>query len=148
MRFALMAMALNIALGAALFFALRAMDRPGFVGLAVATSAAAWVNVALMVRALAARGAYAPSARALGRLLRLVLASGAMGVVVWLAQTQRHTLEALLGGKELSVAAVVAAGGAAFVLFAFSFGAVRLSELRAAFRKERGQAPTVQGDLG
>lgn len=141
MRYALGSMALNIGLGAALFFGLRAMDLPGFGGLAVATSLAAWLNVGLMVRTLAKQGAYAPSAAALGRLARLLLASAAMGALVWMAQSQRNTIEALLGGKESSLAAVVAAGGAAFVVFAFAFQAVRLSELRAAFRRDRSAAP-------
>jgi len=46
----------------------------------------------------------------------------------------------LLGGKEASLAAVVVAGMAAFVGFAFAFQAVRLSELRAAFRRDRSAA--------
>ena len=137
MRFALFSMALNISLGAALFFGLRSQGLPGFGGLAVATSLAAWLNVGLMVRTLAKQKAYAPSPAALGRLARLLLASAAMGAVVWVAQSQRGTIEALLKGKEGSLAVVVVVGMLAFVAFAFAFQAVRLSELRAAFRRDR-----------
>ncbi|HRE44928.1 MAG TPA: lipid II flippase MurJ, partial [Terricaulis sp.] len=42
MRFALISMLVNTALGAALFFGLRAAGYPGFPGLAIATSVAAW----------------------------------------------------------------------------------------------------------
>lgn len=146
MRFALISMALNILFGAGLFFALRAAGLPGFIGLAIGTSLAAWANVALMVRALAARGAYRPSRPALLRLLRVAGATATMAGLVWLAGTQRATLEALLGAKELGIAAAVLLGGVSYVLFAFGFGAVTPSDLRRALRREAGPAaPAAPG---
>lgn len=138
MRFALVSMALNVVLGAGLFFLLRALSGQGFIGLAIATSLAAWANVGLMISALLRRGAYRPSASALARLVRVGAASLAMGALVALAQTQRTTLEALLGSKEVALLAVVAAGGVAYAVFAFAFRAVTWRELRGAFRRERG----------
>lgn len=144
MRFALISMALNIAFGAGLFFLLRSMGGQGFVGLAIGTSLAGWANVALMVRALLARGAYRPSPAALGRVARVAIAAAAMATLVWLAQTQRETLEALLGGKELALLAAVAMGGLSYAGFAFAFRAVTVRELRAALRREPGAAaPTA-----
>src|SRR5690606_39885767 len=72
MRFALISMTINIALGAALFFTLRSYGYLGFPGLAIATSVAAWVNVLLMIFSLSRRGAYAPSAKATWRLGRII----------------------------------------------------------------------------
>jgi len=143
MRFAVISMVLNVAFGAGLFFLLRAMGEAGFVGLAIGTSLAGWANVALMVRSLAMRGAYRPSADALGRLGRVGLATAGMGALLWLAQTQRHTLELLLGSKELALAVAVLGGGASYAVLAFAFGAVRPSELRSALRRERGAPPAT-----
>ncbi|MEM7493011.1 MAG: murein biosynthesis integral membrane protein MurJ, partial [Pseudomonadota bacterium] len=48
MRFALITVALNTVLGAGLFVWFRSMGDPGFPGLAIATSIAAWINAALL----------------------------------------------------------------------------------------------------
>ena len=52
MRYALVSVAINTGLGAGLFFYLRSVGAPGFPGLAIATSVAAWANVLLFVLAL------------------------------------------------------------------------------------------------
>lgn len=140
MRFALISMVLNIAFGAGLFFLLRSWGKPGFEGLAIGTSLAGWANVLLMVRTLLVRGAYRPTPAALGRLARVGLASGAMGLFIGLLQSQRPTLEQLLGGKELALLVVVGIGGLSYVVFAFAFRALTLGELRSALRREPGAA--------
>jgi putative peptidoglycan lipid II flippase len=141
MRYAIVSMVLNITFGAALFFGLRSMGLPGFPGLAIATSLAAWVNVALMVRALVRRGAYAPTASAWGRLLRIALATGALWLVMAGMALNREALTALLfGSKEIAIAVFIFGGGSFYFLCAFLFRAVTLREVRAAFRRERGPA--------
>lgn len=140
MRYAITSMALNIVLGAALFFGLREVGVPGFQGLAIATSTAAWVNVVLMIRSLVARGAYKPSAQAFGRLLRILLASGMLFVVLWLANANREELEAALGSKETAILFVILAGGTLYFSLAFIVRAVTFKEVRGAFRRERGSA--------
>jgi putative peptidoglycan lipid II flippase len=89
MRYAITSMVINIVLGAALFFGLRSVGVPGFQGLAIATSTAAWVNVLLMIRSLMARGAYAPTPAAFGRLLRIFLASAILFAVMWFGNANR-----------------------------------------------------------
>jgi putative peptidoglycan lipid II flippase len=138
MRYAIASMALNIAIGAALFFAFRALGQPGFPGLAIGTSAAAWVNAGLMIRSLAKRDAYGPTPGAYGRLLRIGLASGVLFALLALANLQRPALEALLGSKEAAVALVIFAGGTVYFACVFLFRAVTIGEVRAAFRRERG----------
>jgi putative peptidoglycan lipid II flippase len=146
MRYAITSMVVNIALGAALFFGLRAAGFPGFQGLAVATSAAAWLNVGLMIRSLVARGAYGPTAAAFARLLRIMLASGILFVVLWVANANRVVLEAQLGSKEAAIALVILAGGTFYFAVAFIVRAVTFAEVRAAVRRERG-APNGGGGL-
>lgn len=138
MRFALISMGINIALGAALFFGLRAAGVPGFPGLAIATTVAAWGNVIMMIAALSRRGAYAPSAGASARLLRIALVSAALGAALYLGQANRSVLEAALGSKEVAIAALILGGGSGYFLLLFLSRAVTFAEVRGAFRRERG----------
>ena len=143
MRFAIISMAINIALGAALFFTLRSMGYLGFPGLAIATSVAAWVNVGLMMATLARRGAYAPSAKATWRLTRIALVSAALGAALWIAAANRDPLVGELGSKEVAVAALILGGGIGYFIVLFLTGSVTFGEVRSALRRERG--PTDGG---
>jgi putative peptidoglycan lipid II flippase len=140
MRFAITSMIVNVVLGAALFFGLRAMDVPGFPGLAIATSTAAWLNAGLMIRALMTSDAYRPTPKAATRLARIFLASAMLYAIMWFAQANRAVLEAQLGSKEAAVLLVILGGGTLYFVLAFVLRAVTFSEVRAAFRRERGPA--------
>ncbi len=146
MRFAVISMAINIVLGAALFFMLRELGRLGFPGLAIATSVAAWVNVLLMIFSLSRRGAYAPSPKATWRLGRIILVSAALGAALWFATANRAVLEAQLGSKEVAILACILGGGVGYFLLLFLTGSVTLAEVRAAFRREKA-APGGEGGL-
>lgn len=146
MRFALISMVINTALGAALFFGLRAMGVPGFPGLAIATSVAAWINVLMMIAALGKRGAYAPSGKAMSRLIRIALVSAGLGLILFLGEQNRAALEAMLGAKEIVVALLILGGGIGYFIFLFVSRAVTLGEVRAAFKREKG-APGGGGGL-
>jgi putative peptidoglycan lipid II flippase len=116
------------------------MGVPGFQGLAIATSTAAWVNVFLMIRSLMARGAYAPTPAAFGRLMRIVLASAILFAVMWFGNANRETLETTLGSKEAAIALLILGGGTFYFVVAFLVRAVTISEVRAALSRERGPA--------
>jgi putative peptidoglycan lipid II flippase len=116
------------------------MGLPGFQGLAIATSTAAWVNVLLMIRSLVTRGAYKPTSQALARLLRICLASGVLFAVLWFGGAERDALEAALGSKEAAIALLILGGGIFYFIVAFLVRAVTISEVRAALRRERGPA--------
>ncbi|MGE0046863.1 MAG: murein biosynthesis integral membrane protein MurJ [Hyphomonadaceae bacterium] len=145
MRYAIISMALNVAIGAGLFFGFRALGAPGFPGLAIGTSAAAWVNVLLMIRTLTKRDAYGPTAGAYGRLLRAGAATTVLFGALFVAGQQRDALEAVVGSKEAAVALAIFGGGTLYFLCAFLFRAVTFSELRAAFRRERGGSDSGAG---
>ncbi|MBC7767648.1 MAG: murein biosynthesis integral membrane protein MurJ [Phycisphaerales bacterium] len=140
MRFAVISMVINVALGAALFFALRAQGHLGFPGLAIATSVAAWVNVLMMIASLSRRGAYAPSAKATWRLGRIILVSAALGAALWFAMANRPAVEAYFGSKELAVLALILGAGVSYFALLFLSGSVSLREVRGAFRREPGPA--------
>lgn len=147
MRYALIAIAANTALGAALFFLFRRLELPGFVGLAIATSAASWLNVALLAGVLAREGRYRPTAAALGRLLRIGAATAIMAAALgFAALNQQAVIAALAGSKELAVVVVAAGGFALYAVAAFGLRAVRLSEIRGALRREAGPKLPAGGE--
>jgi putative peptidoglycan lipid II flippase len=139
MQFALVSVAVNIVLGVALFFTV------GVQGIAAATAVAAWVSVAQMFWALWRRGHYRPSAHAISRLIRIGLASAAIGLAVFAAQHYRAVLEApiadlhirFLSPKLISVLLVCMAGAALYPALLFAVGGVTPAEARALFRRRR-----------
>jgi putative peptidoglycan lipid II flippase len=136
MQFALATVALNVVLGAALFFALRAAGAPGFVGLAVATSVAAWANVLLLTTTLARRGMYRLGGQATARLVRIGLATAIMGAAIGAAAYFRPIVVEALLNKEIAVLVVCGGGFLLYVILALALGAVRLSEIGSALRRQ------------
>jgi putative peptidoglycan lipid II flippase len=130
MRYALISVAVNIVAGVILF------QFMSISGIAAATAIAAWLNVFQMVRALVSRGHYAPSAAAISRLGRILLASVALGVMLYGAQLLRPVYQPwLLHRKEIAMAAAVAVGGAAYLALLFGVRAVTLTEIRQSLRR-------------
>ncbi|MEO3386547.1 murein biosynthesis integral membrane protein MurJ [Mesorhizobium sp. CAU 1741] len=116
----------------------------GHVGIALATSLAAWLNFALLAGVLWYRGDFRPSSVTLRRVAVIVVASVAMGAVV-------YALDALLAAWLSSpsllprLAAVLGTIGiAAIVYFAIVIlaGGVDRRELARAFRRRRKAPPT------
>ena len=149
MTYSLISVAVNIALGLALFFTL------GFQGIALATALAAWITVIQMVVRLRAKALWTPSARAVGKMIRVTLASVGMGLAVAVAAHYRPWLEAPLEGfkviglgpKEITVLLVCAAGAALYPVLLFAFGGVTPAEARAAFRRRKGDVAAPTPDL-
>ncbi len=135
MRFAAISVAVNIVVGATLFFSIgRAGD--GFVGLAMGTTIAGYVNALLLAGGLARRGQFEPSPRLASRLARASLASLVMGVTVWLYS--RIAIQFLDENFlwDLTVAALLAAVGfGIYAAAAITFGAAKVSDVRAALRR-------------
>ena len=148
MRFGLISVAVNIVLGLALFQVV------GVKGIAAATSAAAWINVAQMALLLARRGDYSPARAAWSRIVRIAAASIAFGAVLGLASHQRALIEAPLrgfhfvglGAKEIAVLATAAAGVALYGLLLLAFRGITPAEIKAALRRRPGDA-AISADL-
>lgn len=136
MRFALVSVVFNTIVGAGAFFWLRSQGMPGFPGLAVATSLAAWVNVMLLAIGLVVKGYYRPGPVLWSRLARVFVSALLMGGLLWMARDYRAEIEALaFDSKLLGVLLIVAVGGLAYLIFAFLTGAIRLSDIRAGMRR-------------
>ncbi|HQT55847.1 MAG TPA: lipid II flippase MurJ [Phenylobacterium sp.] len=145
MRFSLISVGVNIVLGVALFYTI------GFPGIAISTSIASWGTVAQMSLLLWRERIYRPSARATGKILRVVAASAVLGVLLALATHFRAVIEAPLaqvgGAKEITVLAVCLVGGLLYPLLLFAFGGVTPAEVRGAFKRRKGDVAVSVPDL-
>ena len=150
MIFALVSVAVNIVVGVALVYAV------GFWGIAAATAVSAWLNVGQMAFTLARRGHYQPSAKAWSRLVRILLASVALGLALAGIQAFRPQMQALfssvhlgrhlVGAKEAAIVLTCLAGAGLYPPLLFAFGGLRLSEVKAALRRNPRQ-PTLDAEL-
>lgn len=141
MRYALVSVVVNFALAVTLFF-----GGLGFVGLAIATSVAGWINVALLARTLLARGLWRIDARLAARLPRQVLAAAIMGAAVWAMAgpgadwiTGLYPVLGSYPAKLIVLGAVVALGAAVYGLAALAVGALSWSDLRDLVRRPRAK---------
>lgn len=147
MRYSLISVGVNIALGVSLFYAI------GFQGVAIATSVAAWITVVQMWLALTRRGVWRPSARAASKIARVAVASAALGGLLVLANLFRPQIEAAIGAvlpggvKEVAILLVCATGAALYPILLFASGGVTLAEAKAALRRRKGDPPAPAADL-
>lgn len=143
MQFAIIAVIANTLIGTALWFWLPTVGVDGAIGLAVGTSLASWLNVALLSGTLALDRVYRPGAHLISRLIRLSLASVVMAAVLGLCASRYHDISEALGSKEAALGVVSLGGLGIFGCLALAFGAVSSADIRAAFRKERGTPPSA-----
>ncbi len=130
MRFAAISMIVNVVLGAALFFTI------GFVGLAIATSVAGWVNATSLGVGLWKQGRFIPDRALVSRLMRLLMAAVIMGLVLGiLAAPLRDTLQNMPAYSLLSAAIIAVIGLAVFALAAVVTRAVKVQEIKSMLRR-------------
>ncbi|MSO84387.1 MAG: murein biosynthesis integral membrane protein MurJ [Rhodospirillales bacterium] len=106
------------------------------VGIALATSISAWLNVALLAGVLVRRGDLVFDARLKARVWRQAAAAGAMAVT--LALILPLLASGFSGGeasRALALGLLVAAGLLVYALAAWALGAARPAELRAALAR-------------
>ena len=145
MRFSLISVAVNIVLGVALFYTI------GFPGIAISTAIASWGTVAQMALLLWREKIYRPSAKATGKILRVLAASAVLGVLLAAANHFRSVIEAPLAGmggaKELTVLVICLVGGLLYPVLLFAFGGVTPAEVRGAFKRRKGDVAVSVPDL-
>ncbi|CAL1690121.1 putative lipid II flippase MurJ [Brevundimonas subvibrioides] len=143
MIFAVISVVVTVALGSGLFFWFSRSGVDGVLGLAIATSVSAWINVALLGGTLIREDVWAPSARFIGRFSRVLAASAVMAAVLIPASLFYSDLSRILFAKEIAVIAVVGAGALVYGVCIVLFRAVSVSELKATLKREPGaSAPT------
>ena len=138
MIFAISAVVFTVVVGSALFFWLSAEGHDGVLGLAVATSLSAWLNVALLGGTLIREKAWHASTAFISRISRVVLASAVMAAVLLAASIGYETLSRLFLAKEIAVLVVCAVGAGLYGVCLLAFRAVSVAELKAVLRREPG----------
>jgi putative peptidoglycan lipid II flippase len=124
--------AANIALSVGLFFWI------GFVGIALATAIAAWLNAGLLALWLRRRGFLTLDAGAKRRIPRIALASALMGGALLAAQDALAPAFALGAIPAAGALAVLVLGGMAIYAAAgLAVGAADITELRKYFQRRR-----------
>jgi hypothetical protein len=144
MIFSIASVAITVALGSALFFGMEQAGMDGVVGLAIATSTSAWINVALLGGVLVKEEAWNVTGRFLSRFVRVLAASLAMAAVLVPASIFYDDLARLFLAKEVAVLVVCGAGALVYGVCIVLFRAVSPAELKAVLRREPG-ASTPSG---
>jgi len=110
----------------------------GYLAAALGTSVSAWAMVWQLRRGSRPMGRAARlDGRFRRRIWRILAASLAMGIFLYLGQLVLGPVFALAGWRYLALAVLIAIGGGSYFAFARLFGAFRLSEMKAGLR--RGQ---------
>ncbi|RZJ27666.1 MAG: murein biosynthesis integral membrane protein MurJ, partial [Brevundimonas sp.] len=138
MMFAVASVGITVVVGSSLFFLLQSMGADGVLGLAIATSLSAWINVALLGGTLIREHAWRATGPFLSRLSRVLLASGVMAAALLAAGIGYETLSRIFLAKEVAVLAVCAVGAGLYGAALLVFRAVSLTELKAVLRREPG----------
>ncbi len=141
MRLGLVSVAVNVAVGVSLFFLI------GVPGVAAATTIAWWTNVLMMAVTLARRSYYRPDPKSVSRLLRILAANLALGVVLLAAGHWRYQIQGVFAGfhltrfgpKEIAVALTVLAAAALYPPLLFASGGLTLAEAKSALRRRKAR---------
>ncbi len=132
MRFAIISVAINIAASLLL------SRWYGHVGIAMATSLAAWANAILLAISLTRRGHYRMDGRLKARLPRILVSGLLMGLMLllglWLL-AENFSAGAHFISSVWGLAILVAGGVAGYFALAHVSRAMTLAEMRAAFRR-------------
>ena len=130
MFFASISAVVNLVLGAGLFFTV------GFYGLALATSVAAWGNVACLAYVQRKQGHFVMDSRLLSRLPRIAIAAALMGAALfWLGQFADPLRKGAILWDFALVTAVCALGIFIYFAIALVIRAFSLRDIKDAFRK-------------
>ena len=140
MIYAVTAVGFTIVVGASLFFGLARLGFDGVLGLAVATSLSAWINVGLLSGTLMREGVWRPSPRFLSRLARVVAASAVMAGFLVLAGLGYEILSRTLLAKEVAILTVCGVGALVYGACIVLFRAVSVAEFKAAMKRDPGAA--------
>jgi len=110
----------------------------GFLAAAIATSASAWIMVAqLWLGSLKMGDAAQFDDRFRSRLPRILLSSLVMGVVLWVGAQMLGAALAAPGVRSLALLALVVAGMVTYFATATLTGAMSVTDLKAALRRQR-----------
>ena len=110
----------------------------GHVGVALSTAVAAWINMILLYRMLRNRGQLQLDARFKAKAIRIVLASAAMGTVLWLINpfADQHMVKGV-AERITALIALCSVGAGVYGVAILAFGTYHKSELKALFSRPK-----------
>jgi putative peptidoglycan lipid II flippase len=146
--YAVASMATNIVLSIVFVWPPFGLPGLGFMGIAIATAIAAWLNAVLLGFVLFGRGHWLPDARLKRRLLRLALAAAAMALVLLpLAAALEPLLDRGVWPRVVALAVLTLSGMAAYGALSLLLRAVSVADLKRLLRRGRGTpGPAAQSD--
>jgi len=137
MNFALVNLIVNAAGSIALFFILQYFGYLPHVGIAIATTLAAWLNVAQLWRELGKRGHYRSDAQLTRNLPRILFCSLLMGAAVWVLELWLEDFFLRENGVLVQFSALVVLVGGGFLVYAIAVVALEIIEPRVILRQLR-----------
>jgi putative peptidoglycan lipid II flippase len=140
MMFAIAGVIANVVVGASLFYWMHKTNQTGYIGLAIGTSVAAWVNTFLLIFFLHKRGWWRMEKWVVDKLVKVLLASVVMVGYLFIARYFQDDIIGWfkflkIGGKELAVLLVSLIGFAIYLGSAIAFKALTVADLKSAVRK-------------
>ena len=131
-----LAMVINIALS------LLWLETLAHIGIALATSLAAWVNAGILFTLLLRKGQHKPDRRLAIRILGMILASASMVAVLYFSQPYLNPLldSEILATRIVGLACLIAIGGGTYGATALIFGAAKLSDLKSMLRRRQPES--------
>lgn len=106
----------------------------GFVGIAISTTLAGWVNVLLLIHGL--RGQMGMTRRRVAQLIRIVVCSVSMGAAVWLGNLALEPwFDGQLWQKVVALGLLVGLGASVYGVLILMTKATSVAELKAGFRR-------------
>jgi putative peptidoglycan lipid II flippase len=102
------------------------------------------------------RGHYIPGAKAVSRLIRILIANVGLAVILAIASHFRFQIQGLVGGfhlgralgpKELAISLTVVVAAGLYPLLLFGAGGLTLAEARGALRRRKGDPSEGPADL-
>jgi putative peptidoglycan lipid II flippase len=129
-RYAMIGVAADIVISLILFHFI------GYVGIALGTAAAAWINCALLYFTLRRRGFLVMDARLKRTLPRLFLAAAVLGLALWfgIKPLQPYLADGELV-RALALGVLVAGGLGLYLVLVIATGAMPLADLKRFFRR-------------
>lgn len=140
MNFALWGVLSNIIVGASLFFIFHNINKTGYIGLAIATSFAAWLNAIALIVALIKRKWWHLERKIIDKLARIIAATLVMAVSLFIINLYDEVIFGWfkfikIGGKELAVLCASLVGISIYGIFSLLFGALNIKDIKALVKK-------------
>lgn len=140
MNYALIGVFANVIIGAGLFYIFHKHNNMGYIGLAIGTSVAAWINAGLLIFALLKRGWWRITPETMSKLSKIIGATFCMGAYLYAAQYFQDTIISWfsfipLAEKEVAILMVSLLGMLIYLIAAFALGAIRKSDIKAIMKK-------------